>query len=171
LVQLVVPLALAAGLAVASRPRLGQVVVGLIGSSAIVALVGAGLPPMSAGGDQLGDAIGAVAPPTDTIITIWGSPDVTRSSGLESPYPYLWSLPERTLDPQLNVLDATLQGAEAPVWFVSRSGTELDGVDTSTLNSILALDYHPVANLDGALVYLHNGVDRAVPVLTTASTP
>jgi hypothetical protein len=96
---------------------------------------------------------------------------VTRSSRLKSPYPYLWYLPERTLDPQLSLLDATLQGAHAPTWFVSCSGTGLGlrGVDTSTLTTLLAKNYHRVGDLNGSVVYLHDGVHRAVPVLTTAT--
>lgn len=171
LVQLAVPLALAAGLAVGSRVRGGRLVLGLVVSSAVVAVIAVGLQPRSVGGSRLGEAIGAVARPTDTIVTVWGHADVTRSSGLASPYPYLWSLPERTLDPRLNLLDATLKGPEAPVWFVSWSGIELNGIDTSALGSILARYYHSVAHLGASVVYLRNGVDRAAPVLTTASRP
>jgi hypothetical protein len=171
LVQVAVPLALAAGLAVASRPRLGRLAVALIAASAAEAVISAGMHPMSSGGNPLGDAIGAVAHPDDTIITVWGHSDVTRSSRLKSPYPYLWYLPARTLDPHLSLLEATLQGAHAPTWFVSWSGTGLHGVDTSTLTSILAQDYHRVGDLNGSVVYLHDGVHRAVPVLTTGTTP
>jgi hypothetical protein len=171
LVQLAVPLALAAGLAVVSQPRLARPVAGLVAVSAAVAVTFSGLHPMSDAGTVLGDAIGAVSQPTDTIITVWGHSEVTRSSRLKSPYPYLWYLPERTLDPQLSLLDATLQGAHAPTWFVSCSGTGLGlrGVDTSTLTTLLAKNYHRVGDLNGSVVYLHDGVHRAVPVLTTAT--
>jgi hypothetical protein len=170
LVQLVVPLALTAGLAVARRPNLGRFVVGLVAASAVMAVVLSGLPSKSGPGGQVGDAIGAVAGPNDTIITVWGHSDVTRASRLRSPYPHLWFLPARTLDPHLSLLVATLQGTTAPTWFVSWSGTALHGVDTSNLESILARDYRRVGDLNGSVVYLHDGVNRATPVLTTATT-
>jgi hypothetical protein len=169
LVQLAVPLAITAGLAFSSRPRLAPLVVGLAGASAVAAVLYSVLQPPSGSGDRLGQEIGAVACPNDTIITVWGHAEVTRSSGLRSPYPYLWYLPERTLDPELNLLDATLQRATAPVWLVTWSGTGLRGVDTSTLSSTLAQDYYPVAYLEDATVYLHDGVDRAP--LTTGNDP
>jgi hypothetical protein len=165
LVQPAVPLAIAAGIAVASRHLTGRLVALVAVVSAAGALVVAALQPPSAGGNHVGEAIAAVSRPSDTIITVWGHADVTRSSGLTSPYPYLWSLLERTLDPHLSLLDGTLQSAEAPTWFVAWSRTGPHGVDTSKLESTLARDYHLVGDVDGAAVYLHNGVQRPSPVL------
>lgn len=170
LVQLAVPLALAAGLAVARRPRVGRLAIGAVVGSASLALLVAGPHPMPAGGNPLGAAIGAVARPGDTIVAIWGHPDVTRASGLSSPYPYLWSLPARTLDPQTSLLTSTLTGPHAPTWFAPWSGTGLRGIDTSALAAAVSHHYHQVADLDGHRVYLHNGVHRAVPVLTTPTS-
>ena len=45
----------------------------------------------------VGTSIAKVASPRDTIVTLYGHAEVTRASGLSSPYPYLWSLP--TKDP------------------------------------------------------------------------
>ena len=39
-------------------------------------------------------------------------------AGPTSPYPYLWSLPMRTLDPGLADLERVLNGANPPTWFV-----------------------------------------------------
>ena len=67
-----------------------------------------------------GEAVGEVAHPDDTILVLYGAPEVVRASGLDSPYPYLWSLPIRTLDPELAQMLATMRGPDAPVWIVQR---------------------------------------------------
>ena len=43
---------------------------------------------------------------------------VPAGTGAPSPYPYLWSLPMRTLDPRLRDLRAVLTGSNPPTWFV-----------------------------------------------------
>ena len=160
LVQLAVPLALSAGVAVAHRPRISRLVVVAVAVAAAWAVVPAALHPGSPGGNRLGAAIAAVARPGDTLVTVWGHADVTHASGLTSPYPYLWSLPAETLDPRVTLLTATLTGSHAPTWFVSWSGTGRPGVDTSALKSALHHDYHRVAEWSGHVVYLHDGLQR-----------
>ena len=134
LVELAVPLALAAGLAAERRPRAARVTGGLVVASAAAAVLVAGPHPTPGGGNALGAAIRAVSSPHDTIVTIWGRADVTQASGLRSPYPYLWSLPARTLDPHVRLLAATLAGPAAPTWFVDWTGTGLHGTNTSRLD-------------------------------------
>jgi hypothetical protein len=163
LVQLVVPLALGIGLTTARRPRAGHMVACIVAGSSLAAIHHAGPHPMPPKGTPLGAAIARVAHPGDTIITVWGHSEVTEASGLRSPYPYLWYLPERTLDPRLTQLTSTLVGPHAPTWFVSWAGTGLQGVDTSGLNDALSHDYHRVATINGTTVYLHSGAQRAGP--------
>ena len=74
-----------------------------------------------------GRAVGEVAQPDDTIVVLYGVPEIVRASGLDSPYPYLWSLPVRTLDPELTLLRATVQGDDAPEWIVQRERPECLG--------------------------------------------
>jgi hypothetical protein len=164
LIQLVVPLSLTAGLAAAHRPRSGRLVASLLVLSAALSLVVRLQQPPRPGGNLLGEEIGAVARPGDTIVTVWGHSEVTRASGLTSPYRYLWYLPARTLDPQVRVLTSTLTGPHGPTWFVSWAGTALPGVNTSALTSALKRDYRKVADLRGHRVYLHRGVRRSAPV-------
>jgi hypothetical protein len=76
-----------------------------------------------------GRAVGEVAQSGDTIVVLYGAPEVVRASGLDSPYPYLWSLPVRTLDPDLALLRATVKGDDAPEWIVQRSGLNAWGLD------------------------------------------
>jgi hypothetical protein len=120
---------------------------------------GASLP------EDVGSAIGAVAGPNDTIVTIYGHSDVDQATGLSSPYPYLWSLPTKARDPQLQELAAVLSGPTAPTWFVTWSHVGSWGVDSTDAARVLALRYHRVAVLDGHTVYLHNGIVRRAPVL------
>jgi hypothetical protein len=54
----------------------------------------------------------------DTAVALYGSPDTLLGSGMALPYPYLWSLPVRTLDPGLRRLRAVLSGPEAVDWVV-----------------------------------------------------
>ena len=164
LVELAVPLALAAGLAAERRPRAARVTGGLVVASAAAAVLVAGPHPTPVGGNALGAAIRAVSSPHDTIVTIWGGSDVTHASGLRSPYPYLWYLPARTLDPHVRLLAATLAGRAAPTWFVDWTGTGLHGTNTSRLTAALRLDYHRVADVHGVKVFLHDGVHRHAPV-------
>ncbi len=82
-----------------------------------------------------GEAIGKAARPGDTLVVYGGRADIQWASGLRSPYPHLWSLPMRTLDPDLVELRDLLTGPAAPTWFVefsvldawSESGTERIG--------------------------------------------
>ncbi len=171
LIQLAVPLALAAGLAADRRPRPARIAGGVVVASAAAAVLVAGPHPLPVGGNALGAAIGAVSAPHDTIVTIWGHSDVTRASGLRSPYPYLWYLPARTLDPHVRLLSTTLAGRAAPTWFVDWSGTGLHGVDTTRLTAALRHDYHRVADVQGVKVFLHDGVRRHSPVPARPARP
>ena len=67
---------------------------------------------------RTGQAIAAAAEPGDTLTVYGGRADIQFYSGLQSPYPHLWSLPMRTLDPELRDLRALLNGPDAPTWFV-----------------------------------------------------
>jgi len=65
-----------------------------------------------------GEAIEAASRPGDTLVVYGGRADIQFASGLRSPYEHLWSLPMRTLDPELEQLKGLLEGPDAPTWFV-----------------------------------------------------
>ena len=75
-------------------------------------------PPLEA---RSGEAIGHAAEPGDTIVVYGGKADLVLASGLAAPYPYLWSLPMRTLDPELEQLQDLLTGPDAPTWVVMQA--------------------------------------------------
>jgi hypothetical protein len=70
---------------------------------------------------RTGEAIAAVARPGDRVLVYGGRADIQWASGMSSPYPYLWSLPMRTLDPGLVDLGDVLTGTNPPSWFVEAS--------------------------------------------------
>lgn len=103
------------------RPRLGFGVVAACVTSTLVSLVGfmtiwwAGPAPQQY---LLGQELGRVSHPGDSMVVYGGRADVQWASGLPSPYGQLWSLPMRTLDPDLRDLDSVLEGPRAPTWLV-----------------------------------------------------
>ncbi|NHA69577.1 hypothetical protein [Phycicoccus flavus] len=73
-------------------------------------------PPVAV---MAGRAIGAVSQPGDSLTAVLGNADLQYSSGLPSPYEYLWSLPSRVRDPDLIELAGVLRGPDAPTWVVT----------------------------------------------------
>lgn len=70
---------------------------------------------------RTGEAIAAAARPGDRVLVYGGRADIQWASRASSPYPYLWSLPMRTLDPGLEDLSDVLTGTDPPTWFVEAS--------------------------------------------------
>lgn len=66
-----------------------------------------------------GESIRRAADPEDTLVVYGGRADLQWGAGLDSPYQHLWSLPMRTLDPDLDELEALLRGPDAPTWVVT----------------------------------------------------
>lgn len=83
--------------------------------------------------------------PGDTGVVAFGNPAILESAGLTSPYPHLWSLPVRVLDPDLTLFADVLSGPEPPTWAVV-NGTSLDtwGVDASHAQPIFDRRYRLV---------------------------
>ncbi|PKH43551.1 hypothetical protein SAMN05192575_10412 [Nocardioides alpinus] len=90
-------------------------------ASSVIALVGwtsswvVGRVPVEV---RTGEAIAASARPGDRVMVYGGRADIQWASRAGSPYPHLWSLPMRTLDPELEDLGAVLTGSNPPTWFV-----------------------------------------------------
>ncbi len=170
LVQLIGPVAVAAGILVAARVPVGRLAVALVGALAIGAWVLGFSTDHAAGGAAVGRSIAASARPGDTIVIAYGQAHVVQTSGLSSPYPYLWSLPVKTLDPHLQQLDATLLGPDAPTWFVVWKHIDGWGLDSTATEEIVARDYHRVSTICGHVIYLHNGLNRPEPLSRRCAT-
>lgn len=104
-----------------ARRRLTRVTVGLVVVSSVVAMVGwtgawvVGRVPVEV---RTGEAIVDAHRPGDRVLVYGGRADIQWASRAQSPYPYLWSLPMRTLDPGLVDLERVLTGDNPPTWFV-----------------------------------------------------
>ena len=102
-------------------PRLTHVVAIAVAVSSVASLVGwtglwvEGKVPHEV---RTGLAIRAAARPGDTLLVYGGRADIQWASGMPSPYPYLWSLPMRTLDPGLHDLRTLLTGPNPPTWVI-----------------------------------------------------
>ncbi len=163
LVQLAVPLAVWAGVLVSGGARGPRLVTPVVVAASLVGLALTALHPFTPTGEEVGGAIAQVAQPGDTLTTLYGEPEVNLAAGLPSPYQYLWSLPTKTLDPQLSGLDSVLSGPTAPTWLVVAHSISTWGLDTAHTQALIAGDYHPVAEIGGQTVYLHDGTARAAP--------
>ncbi len=108
-----------------------------------------------------GQAIGAASAPDDTLVVFGGRADLQLASGLPSPYTHLWSLPMRTMDPDLAQLTALVSGPDAPTWFVE--GVPLDSWDLpghEELGAVLEERYDSVGEVCGEPVWLRADVER-----------
>jgi hypothetical protein len=101
--------------------------------------------------------------PSDTAVVAYGQPNVLAAARMASPYPYLWSLPVRTLDPDLTLMTGVLSGPDRPTWFVDWSGVRSWGIDPSALEPVLERDYRKVAEICGRAIWLVRGAPRALP--------
>ena len=110
---------------------------------------------------RTGEWLRASSSPEDTAVVVYGAAAVQYYSGLESPYPYLWSLPVRVLDPDVERLEATVAGPEAPSWIVQTSGFDSLGVDQDQgLRTQVQASYRIVAEVCGKPVWLRRDLTR-----------
>lgn len=169
LFQLVPASSLAVGLlADQVRPRLRTLVASLVVAATLGNLVWALASPPSDGveADVVGAWMKESARPSDTAVVAYGQPNVLAAAEMSSPYPYLWSLPVRTLDPDLTRLSEVMAGDDRPEWFVDWSGVRSWGVDPTRIQLQLSRSYVKVAEICGRAVYLAAGEQRALAAPT-----
>ena len=161
-VQLVVPTGLAAALLAARTPVLGRALAAVVVVAGLVGW-GAGLTATTpAAGEGIGGALAGASRPGDSVASLLGDADVVRASGLRpSAYPYLWSLPARTLDPGFHRLDRVLSAADRPTWVVVRGSTTLATLRDAHVG--LESHYRRVAVVCDHPVFLRDGVRRPTP--------
>lgn len=110
-----------------------------------------------------GVAIHDAAASGDTLVVFGGRADLQLASGLPSPYEHLWSLPMRTLDPDLDELTALVAGPDAPTWLVEWVDfTTWSDAGGARLRQLVEERYvEHGSGCDGRPVWLRRGVDRA----------
>lgn len=144
-----------------ARTLVGAAVVGTL-----VAVVAYALTPRLWFQQRTGEWLAASASAGDTAIVAYGSPSVLEAADLPSPYPYLWSVPMRTLDADQQRLRATLRGARAPTWVVEVNGFNSWGIDAgSRLRRLVTERYRVVAQVCDSRVWLREDVSRPLAPL------
>lgn len=97
----------------------------------------------------------------DTMVVAYGNSQVVEAADLSTPYPYLWSLPMRTLDPDQQRLERLLDAPSRPTWFVVLNGVNSwDIDDDGRLRSLLEEHYELAATVCGYDVLLRSDVER-----------
>ena len=114
-------------------------------------------------GVEVGAAVARSGQSGDTLTTLYGDPRINLAAGLRSPYPHLWSLPIKTLDPRLRELDAILTGPRAPTWLVVRGSVASWGLSTDRTAALIGSRYRQVADCAGVRIFLHQDVARRRP--------
>lgn len=164
LVQAALPVAAGVGLLATARPRLATAA---LTACVVPALVSASVMSARAAeltaDQQVGRAVARASQPGDSLVVAWGHPGVVQGSGLTSPYPSLWSLPTKTLDPDLTGFTAVLAGRDAPTWVVTGRTLRTWGLRTDEAGAVLRHRYHRVADVCGTTVYLRDGLTRPAP--------
>ncbi len=169
LLETVPAVALAAGAVALAAPHLVRPAVGAVVLSGLVAGVTVIISPTSTPASVIGQAIGAVAEPGDTIVATFGDAEMIRRSRLSSPYEYLWTLPARVRDPDLRVLRGVVSGPAAPAWIVVRDSKVSDRLDEFGVLEVMKQRYRVVGKVCGREVYLRNELQRAVPTASPGS--
>ncbi len=149
LVGTVPGLVLLAAVAVRRRARLRRVVhVSVYGAvvaltSTVVAVASpTATAPMTREERAVASYLRNAAAPGDTGVTAFGSPSVLHVAGLESPYPFLWSLSVRVRDPALARFTRLLRSPERPTWvLVEGRSLATWGVDAARADRVLERRY------------------------------
>jgi 4-amino-4-deoxy-L-arabinose transferase-like glycosyltransferase len=113
---------------------------------------------------RIGEWLVDAQAPADTAFVAYGLPSVLETADMPSPYPYLWSVPMRTSDPEQARLRATLAGSGAPSWIVQVTGLNAWHIDDeSRLRGLLHDRYRVVAKVCGHPVWLRQDLTRELP--------
>jgi 4-amino-4-deoxy-L-arabinose transferase-like glycosyltransferase len=108
------------------------------------------------------------AAPRDTIVVTYTHPNVVAASGLRPAYPYLWSLPARTLDPHLATLTEELDDPHGPTWVVIWDHPQSWKLDRSgQLQRSLHQHYRLVNHVCRHPVWLRSDITRPLAPLPT----
>ena len=161
LIQPVVAVAALTGIVATREPwgrafSVGTVVMALLGWSVLM------VSPPQTREELVGKAIAGASRAGDSVVTLPGRPNVNYAAGLPSPYPYLWVLPARTLDPGRARLKKLLAGPAAPTWVVAIRRLHR-APSPGSLGATILQHYRPVARICGKTVYLNRKLERRPP--------
>jgi len=116
----------------------------------------------------IGQWVRRSAAPDDSITVPYTHANVVAASGLRPAYPYLWSLPIRTLDPHLATLTAVLDAPHGPTWVVIWDHPRTWNLDRrDQLQRALHEHYRMVARICRHPVWLRSDTSRTLATLPT----
>lgn len=112
---------------------------------------------------RTGEWVAGSSEPGDTAVVLYGAPSILEAGDIGTPYPYLWSLPMRTLDPRQERLRRVLAGPDAPTWIVQVSALNSWRIDESgLLRELIEARYDRVAAVCGFDLWLLAGESRTL---------
>jgi hypothetical protein len=154
-----------------SRARLLAVAVVVVVASSLVHTSGSwasGSSTVSAEA-RLAGWLTAASRPGDSGVVVYGAADLFATTPLRPAYPYLWTLPMRTLDPHLDHLVTLLEQRHAPRFVVVRMPADSWGIDPrGRVDRALSQRYTGVGPVCGVPVYVRAGTAGHLPPLPTA---
>lgn len=111
--------------------------------------------------ERTGEWLARSGDPGDTAFVAYGNPSVLEAADMDTPYPYLWSLPMRTADPTQERLRNTLAGPSAPTWIVEINRFNSWSIDNGGLLRALVKErYDQVETVCGSPVWLRKDAQR-----------
>ena len=126
----------------------------LAGISAVAAIGWVGLNPIDRPEEQAIDYLDEHAAPGDSAVVVLGAANVVRAADLEAPYPYLWSLPARIHDADLDTLEGLLHRPDRPQWVLVAERSLRDwALDFSAAREELDAGYERVAKAGKFTIY------------------
>ncbi|WP_343908717.1 hypothetical protein [Nocardioides aquiterrae] len=130
---------------------------GYTATCAVLALALAVRHPLQLSSDaEVAGYIRTLSRPGDTMVVELGHPNIVRAAGLQSPYPYLWSLTARVRDPRLADFSSLLVGPEAPRWVVVSGGSLATwGIDATRAQGVFDARYREVTAAGDWHVFEH----------------
>jgi hypothetical protein len=170
-------LALGAGLAATVQDRSARFVQALVVAPAVVAV---GLSPAAANAVDSPNQVTVTAgwlrqtsAAGDSLVVLYSHANLIDASGLRPAYPYAWSLPIRTLDPNSTLLTEVMTDpASAPTWVVEWDHLHTWGLDRHhTIEAALTDGYTQVASVCGHPIWLRNGATRDIDFLDACDSP
>ncbi|MDH2413779.1 glycosyltransferase family 39 protein [Nocardioides sp. CER19] len=118
--------------------------------------------PVNLASPAMARFVAAAARPRDTMMVLWGQPNLLEETGLRTPYPYSWSLPVRVEDPHLQLFADLLAGPRAPTWLLDVGRSNAWHLETPRVARLIARRYHVAAVVCGHDILLRDGVRRSL---------
>lgn len=152
---------LAAKAAAVRRPwLLGLAVTATLVSSAVAVIVCAAGPTSTRSTEvaALSAWLDRAARPGDSAVVLYGEASVFDATPLRPAYPFLWTLPQRILDPHLTRLVHTLDRRSGPTYVVVRMPLDSYGQDPhGRVHRAIERHYQWVARVDADSIFRRRG--------------